>query len=181
MDIDELKNTWNAQKFNVAPPVNPSGLRRAGDYGSRLARRCRRFACLALGAVIPLWMCARYLEFPLWLTVYMCVFMLVMSVLKMVEWQKALGMDFGSQTMREAMESVLRLRRLFNIQLMAGIVAGAPLLTAMLIHYSRVFGAEILMAGIVGALCGMVFGIHHTLINRRIMSEMQRALSETDA
>lgn len=177
MDLDELKQSWNSQRFNV-PQIDPASIRRANAFNGQLAVRYRTCALLSLIAVGPLTFCARQLDFPLWMTIYLCAFMLAMSAITSFEWHLASRIDFGIMNLTDALRSVYRLRKQMNMRLLAGIAGGTPLIIAMLIHYFHRFGTELLVAGGAGAVAGAIIGVNHALTNRRILSKMQAELND---
>lgn len=177
IDLDELKQSWNSQRFNV-PRINPSSIRRANAFSGQLAARFRSCALLSLIAVGPLTLFAKQLDFPLWMTIYLCAFMLAMSAITSYEWHLASRIDFTTMNLTDALRSVYRLRRQMNRQLLAGIACGTPLIIAMMIHYFHHFGTELLVAGGIGAVAGAIIGFNHVLTNRRILNKLQAELND---
>lgn len=177
MDIDELKSTWNAQK--IAPPeITRKTPRSVNSFGRKLTKRYRIATFGSLVCVVPLWFCCQYLELPQWLSLWLCLFLLIMGALKGIEWIFSSNIDFGYLSLTKAIGKVTQLKRMMNRNLIFGILCGIPLLSSLLIHYYKVFDTSVFMAGIVGAVAGAVIGVRGVMQNRAIINRMEAMLDD---
>lgn len=177
MDLDDLKRTWNDQRITT-PTISHETARNVGSYGRKLSNRYLRTAIFALIAVGPMWLCCQYLEMPLWISLWVCIFMVAMGALKGTEWIASTSIDFGQMSLTGALKGVSRLKKMMNRHLIIGIVFGIPLVAVMLLHYYKAFGPGIFIGGLVGAVAGTLIGVRMTVSNRAIIDRMESILDD---
>lgn len=128
MDIDDLKKQWHSMDV---PDTEVRAMEREVSAGrgvqtlrDRLMRisRHRALACLA-GALCltPL-----VYDHPV-MTAMTMIFFIVMGVMHFVQFRNLRALDMSATTVREALESVLRIETLRSARRIVGIIMAVPL------------------------------------------------------
>ncbi|MBD5317780.1 MAG: hypothetical protein HDS09_00730 [Bacteroides sp.] len=182
MDINDLKNSWNA--MNIPPAYKPAGEEeilsrvergRISTLRDRLGNISRSLSQICLLGVLV--MVPYFHECPS-LAILAIAFFVFMGVTHFRNYRRVSRLNFSEMTVREAMETVGIIER-NRLRLRAvGMALGIPLVLFMCFTFSEAFGKYYLYGCIAGGVAGLIIGLY---INRKavaIIREMRAQLNQ---
>ncbi len=177
IDLDDLRHAWQSQQLHApeSDGVPRHASNRAGAFSEQLARRYRLFAAISLFWAIIIIPMSHIVHFPMWMTIWISAYFVVMAVSHALYRDQILRIDFGRMTLVEALNAVIHLRTTENRRIIFGICMALPLLGCMMFNF---FGQsdEMFEGGLIGIILGSFIGWRLSCRNRWFIRKMQDTL-----
>lgn len=177
LNLDDLRHAWQSQQLHApeSDGVPRHASNRAGAFSEQLARRYRTFTAISILWAIIVFPLSHTIHFPMWMTLWMSAYFVVMAVSHALYRDQILKIDFGRMTLVEALDAVIGLRTAETRRIIFGICMAVPLLSCMMFHF---FGESDAMfeGGIIGIIIGSFAGWRMSCRNRWFIRKMQDTL-----
>lgn len=184
MELDRFKNTWkeldrrlgrlNDGTDELARRVARGKVR---SVQSQLARTFLLNALLALVGIAITVMASKAIGLPLWLTLLMACYMVLMGIFSIIMYTRVHGHDFISEPTLQAVSYALKLHRMRMRFIAVGIGCGAAVLGAFFWFTAKVSGMPVFWGGVTGLAVGAVLGFmkyrRQTCLMRTLTAEVK--------
>lgn len=179
-DINNLKARW--QSFSLSKQAADGSATAAsqildGKTTSPLqdvVTKTRQWAIIAF-LLAPVQLC--YMFFPEWLKICMMVFFMICGVRFLIELRAAQRVDLGSQSIVEALQRVIALKRTRYWGKVVCIILAVPLLFEMFMMFASE-SVSMVIGGICGVITGAVIGFLMDAPLRRQIRSLEKLLRE---
>lgn len=180
MNIDNLKSQW--QSLDIQPDPQSAketermvARQRVESLGKRYYRMCMRMTAIA---AIGLCTISTYGTVAPVFTIITMAFFVMMGFMQLGQALYVKRIDFGSMSVREAVEKVYKMQRMRVIKRTIGIVSGVPVLIYMFFTFSSIFGPYILYGMTAGLAIGLGCALYINNAANRLLKQMKEQLNE---